>query len=145
MGYQTPTSLGGGTGGGPIIIYPEDTVVNPESIQMDYTTIGAMSAPRVVYAGPSGLEVADKDTVSQQDKLIGVTITSAAAAGDTVKVVLEGKIDDPSFSFTPGPIWLGNAGVLTQTKPTSGLLAPIAVAITSTHINVNIGLAIKLA
>lgn len=145
MGYQTPTSLGGGAGGGTIIIYPEGTVVNPESIQMDYVTVGAMSAPRVVYASPGGLALADKDVLDQQDKIIGVTKTSAAAAGETVKVVLEGKIDDPSFSFIPGPIWLGNSGVLTQTKPTSGLLAPIAVAITSTQINVNIGMAIKLA
>lgn len=145
MGYQTPTGAGSGVGEQIINVYPPGTIVNSDSLQFKYTSTGAVSAPRVVYAGATGPAIADKDTVSQQEKILGVTITSAAGSGEEVTVVTEGKIDDPSFSFTPGPIWLGNSGVLTQTRPTTGLLIQIAVAITATLINVNIGMAIKLA
>lgn len=144
MGYQTPTGAGSG-GAGTIIVYPPGTIINSDSLQLKFTSEGPVSSPRVMYTGATGPAVADKDVLTQQDKILGVTITSAAAAGEEVSVVTEGKIDDPSFSFTPGAIWLGNAGVLTQVKPTSGLLVQIAVAITATKINVNIGMAIKLA
>lgn len=143
MGYQTPT--GAGAGASVVNVYPPGTIVNSDSLQLKYTSTGTVSAPRVLYAAVGGPALADKDTVSHQDKLLGVTITSAAGSGEEVTVVTEGKIDDPSFSFTPGPIWLGNSGLLTQTKPTTGLLVQIAVAITATLINVNIQMAIKLA
>lgn len=143
MGYQTPT--GSGSGASVINIYPPGTVINQASLQFKYTSIGPVSAPRVLYAAPGGPDIADKDTTSQQEKILGVTITSAAGSGEEVSVVTEGKIDDPSFSFTPGPIWLGNSGVLTQTRPTTGLLVQIGVAISATLINVNIQMAIKLA
>ena len=143
--YQTPTGSGGGVGEQIINVYPPGTIVNSDSLQLKYTSTGPVSAPRVVYTGASGPALADKDTLSQQDKILGVTITSAAGSGEEVTVVTEGKIDDPSFSFTPGAIWLGASGVLTQTKPTTGLLVQIGVAISATLINVNIGMAIKLA
>ena len=143
MGYQTPTDSG--SGAGVINVFPPGTIVNSDSLQFKYTSTGPVSAPRVVYAAVGGPALADKDTVSHQDKLLGVTITSAAGSGEEVTVVTEGKIDDPSFSFTPGPIWLGNSGLLTQTKPTTGLLVQMAVAISATLIMVNIQMAIKLA
>lgn len=144
MGYLTPANSGGG-GGEPIIIYPPGTVFTNENTQFEYISTGAISAPRVVYAGASGPELADKDTLTQQDKLIGITITSAAASGETVKVVTEGKIEDPSFSFTVGPIYLGSSGVITQTRPSSGLLVQLGVAISATQLHIRIEPAIKLA
>lgn len=142
MGYQVAT---GASGAAPINIYPPGTVVTPDSNQLDYVSTGPLSSPRVVYAGPSGLDIADKDSLGQQDRVIGVTKTSAAAAGETVKVVTSGNMVDPSFSFTPGPIWLSNSGLLTQVRPTSGLVVQIAVAISATQIEVNIQMAIRLA
>lgn len=134
-----------GGGSPPVIIYPPGTVFTNENTQFEFTSTVAISAPRVVYAGASGPELADKDTISQQDKIIGVTITSASGAGEPVKVVTEGKIEDPSFTFSVGPIYLGVAGVITQVRPTTGLLVQIGVAISATLINVNIQMAIKLA
>lgn len=138
MGYQTPVSSNAASGGSA----PASAA---GTLQLTFVSQGAVSAHRLVYAGATGLEVADKDVLDQQSKLVGVTITSAAASGESVIVVTEGKITDPSFTFIPGPIWLGNAGVLTQVKPLTGLLIQVAVAISDTIININIGLAIRLA
>lgn len=109
------------------------------------TSIGPLSAHIVVYASDAGVVAADKDTLESQDRILGVTINAVSGAGQDVEIIGIGRITDPSFSFTPGPIWLGDNGALTQTKPTVGLLVQVATAVTSTSIFVNIGPAIKLA
>lgn len=129
-------STGGGTGP---VTGASNAIVNT------FTSSGAISSPIVIYAGPTGPVAADKDTVAQQDKILGVTITSAAAGGEEVDFVSHGLITDLSFTFIEGPIWLGNAGALTQVKPTSGLLVQIAIAYSATEIVVDIQLNIKLA
>ena len=144
MSYLIPANSGGGSTDS-IIIYPPGTTFNNEHLEFEFTSTEAISAPRVVYAGASGPALADKDTISQQDKIIGITTTSAAGSGETVKVTTEGKLEDPSFLFSIGPIYLGTSGVITQTKPTSGLLLQLGVAISATQLHIRIEPAIKLA
>ena len=144
MGYLIPAKLGGGSADS-IVIYPPGTTFNNEHLEFEFTSTEAISAPRVVYAGASGPALADKDTISQQDKIIGITTTSAAGSGETVTVTTEGKLEDPSFLFSIGPIYLGTSGVITQTKPTSGLLLQLGVAISATQLHIRIEPAIKLA
>lgn len=110
-----------------------------------FVSTGPISAHKVIYAGVSGPEVADKDVLTVQDKILGVTISSASGVGEDVLFVSNGLIADPSFTFTPGPIWLGSSGQLTQVKPTSGLCIQLAIASSATTIVVDVLFSIKLA
>lgn len=116
-----------------------------DSVVFQIVSVGPLSAVRVLAVGSSGVELADKDTLTQQDKILGLTITSSSIAGEAVDVLGEGYSVDPTYGFTAGPLWLGNAGVITQVKPTSGMLVQLGVAISATEIYFDIGLAIKLA
>ena len=122
-------------------------VVDPaqERIAFDREVAGPISSARVVYASAAGIDLADKDTLTVQDKILGLTLTSAAGAGESVTILGEGYSVDPSYSFSPGAIWLGNSGLLTQTPPTSGLWIQLGVALSATELYFNIGLAIRLA
>lgn len=116
-----------------------------DSISFSLEMSGAMSASRVLYASPTGPALADKDVLSAQDKILGLTISSTSVAGEFVSVLGEGYHTDPSYTFTPGPVYLGNSGLLTQTPPTTGLLVQLGVAISATELYFDVGLAVKLA
>lgn len=85
------------------------------------------------YAGPSG----------PLGLVLGMT-TGAASAGDPVTVQTAGDIDEPSWNWTPGPVFLDANGTMTQTAPESGFLQQIGVASAPTKILIRIGPAIKL-
>lgn len=59
---------------------------------------------------------------------IGITATSASN-GSSVLVQILGEIREPSWSFSPGMVWLGTNGALTQTPPSSGVLQSVGRAI----------------
>ena len=81
----------------------------------------------------------DNTDLTTKDIVIGLTTTSAAAADDTLNVLREGEIEDAIWSWTPGKsLFVGSAGLLTQTKPLSGYLLNVGSAITATKININI-------
>lgn len=67
---------------------------------------------RAVYASPATLS----DAV-----VVGITSTAANAL-DAVSVRTAGIVDDGSWSWTKGPVFLGTNGTLTQTAPTGGLI-----------------------
>lgn len=115
------------------------------SRKLTVVSIGPLSAHIIAYADNAGVIAADKDSLIIQDRILGLTMNSASAAGQDVEIIGQGRVTDPSFSFTPGPIWLGNSGALTQSKPATGILVQVATAYTATSIFVNIGPAIKLA
>ncbi len=77
---------------------------------------------------------ADKGTPIHRGLVRGVT-TGAANDGDVARVQVYGPMREPSWAWTPGlPIYVGTAGALTQSVPTSGWLQQIAVADTATQI-----------
>lgn len=77
---------------------------------------------------------ADKGTAGHRGLVRGIT-TGAANDGDTARVQVYGPMREPSWTWTPGlPIFVGSAGALTQTVPTSGWLQQIAVADSTTQI-----------
>jgi len=126
------SSGGGGSGDG-------------SALTNSFVSIGPMSAHKVVYSDVTGVILADKDLLVVQDRILGITTTSTAAPGGVVNYISHGKLVDPSFAFTPGPIYLGIAGALTQIKPTTGVLIQVAIAVTNTEIIVDIQLNVKLA
>lgn len=68
---------------------------------------------------------------------VGITKT-ASVTGDTSEVVVQGIMEEASWSWTPeAPIFVGSAGVLTQTTPSSGLIRRVGWATSPTTINVD--------
>lgn len=125
--------------------YLQPQAPTAEAITFTIEADGPLSSSRVLAITGAGLVLADKDTLTHQDKIVGFTISSAANAGEMVDVISEGYNVDPSYTFTPGPFWLDNGGTLTQVKPTTGVLIQLGVALSATEIIFDIGLAIKLA
>ncbi|MCB4803507.1 hypothetical protein QO001_000852 [Methylobacterium brachiatum] len=76
----------------------------------------ALGGHKVVRGTPEGAVYASAAILSDLGTVIGVT-TGAAAADADVAVVSSGAIDEPSWAWLPGPVWLGLDGDLTQTPP----------------------------
>ncbi|MGA6208064.1 hypothetical protein ACPESR_25255 [Nocardia testacea] len=90
---------------------------------------------RAVYRRPDGLiDYASATDPGHMAVPIWIT-TGAAAAGDTVTMVAVGGITEGSWSWAPGPIFLGAGGALVQALPPGALfLAVIAAASTATTV-----------
>jgi len=104
----------------------------------------SLSALRYCYerAGQTFvLDFADRNNI---DLAAGLTL-SAADRGGLVNLQLTGPVDDLLWSWTPGPLWLGAAGALTQQPPTTGFLLQVGTAVSPTRIILNPSQPIELA
>ena len=70
-------------------------------------------------------------------RVVGIAMQSVST-GDPVDIRTSGPITDPAWSWTGGPVYVGDAGVLTQTAPTSGWIVSVGSAISSNTIDVNV-------
>lgn len=103
-----------------------------------FTAGAALSGHMAVRAvGDGSVLYASADQPGQAGTLVGVT-TGAAASGAQVSVVADGPIDEPSWSWAPGPVWLGLNGALTQGLPQSGILQRVGLALSPTRLLVAI-------
>ena len=85
----------------------------------------------VATDGAGGIAYANCDDASNLPSLLGMTL-HAAAAGESVAVRRTGEIVEGSWNWAPGlPVYLGLAGVPTQTLPPSAVFGLI-VGIPST-------------
>lgn len=96
----------------------------------------ALGGQRVVYLANDGLRYASADDLATINAL-GVTV-GAVSIGGTATVRTGGALADPSFSFVPGPVYLGLNGLLTQTLPTANSLVVIGDAINATTLLVRV-------
>lgn len=78
-----------------------------------------MSALRGVYELAGFVYKLDQQDSLHIDYFLGITISSAAL-GREVVVKRSGTIDDASWNWDPGLVYLGADGMLTQTPPTTG-------------------------
>ena len=70
-------------------------------------------------------------------RLAGVT-QGAAITGDSVTVIGSGVMTEPSWAWTAdAPVFLGSAGLLTQTVPVTGFLQIIGIALSATTLFIN--------
>jgi hypothetical protein len=103
-----------------------------------------LSGHRAVKA-VSGDRVSLVSSANPADIGLAIAITTGAASADAVaNLRAYGEITEPSWSWTPGPVFLGVNGVLTQTAPTTGYVQQIGVALSSTKLMVNIRPPIRL-
>ncbi|WP_208605786.1 hypothetical protein [Phytopseudomonas punonensis] len=103
-----------------------------------------LSALRVVYEWAGVVRYLDLQDAEHIDQVAGVTLT-AVEMGELVNLQLAGPLDDAAWSWQPGPVWLGQAGTLTQTPPLDGHLLFIGNAVSPTRIIINIDQPIALA
>lgn len=80
-----------------------------------------LSALVVVWENADGevqpLDYRDADHI---DLLAGITTTAAPTVGSAVQVQLSGVLNISGLGLSPGPVWLGANGTLTQTPPEDG-------------------------
>ena len=96
-----------------------------------------LSALRAVYELGGVVRYLDPQDDDHIDLLLGLTLT-AATPGAPVNIQRSGPIDDSGWSWTPGPVWLGPAGTLTQTPPADGYDVLIGAAMSATRLTLNI-------
>ena len=93
-----------------------------------------LSALLVVWEDEFGvvrpLDSADEDHI---DLLCGLTITGTSSAGP-VTVQRTGAVDDTAWAWTPGRVYLGAGGSLTQTPPNNGFDVLVGVAVSPTRL-----------
>lgn len=122
------------------------TIITPPSGGGGGATMlyGVSSQPigghRVVAAPLTDIQYANSSTLFV---ILGIT-TGSADAGSQIEIAVEGEIDEPTWNWTPGPVYVGVNGLLTQVAPSTGVVQQIGVALASTKILIRIGPAIKL-
>ncbi|MDR0700950.1 MAG: hypothetical protein LBF61_00840 [Azoarcus sp.] len=63
----------------------------------------------------------------------GITLTAAAAGVETT-LQLSGVVDADGLGLGVGPVWIGEAGRLTQTPPTTGYLFRLGSAVSNNRL-----------
>ena len=109
------------------------------SIQVQYPAASVLSGDRAVIIEGDVAVYADNTVQGHAGAVLGVT-TGGVASGATATIQTYGPMTDSAWSWTPDlPIWLGTAGYLTQTVPSSGFLLRVGYAIDATTMMVTIG------
>ena len=101
------------------------------------TVSGPVSALRAVAIEHGVARYPDLAVATDAPLVPGITRT-AADVGGTVEVQTSGPLTDNSWNWSPGLIWSGAAGVLTQSPPVGAFLLPVARAISATQIDINV-------
>lgn len=96
-----------------------------------------LSALRAVYELNGQVFYLDYRDAEHIDLLLGVTLT-AASLGSPINVQRSGALDDSNWNWTPGRVWLGIEGALTQTPPADGFDVLLGAAVSATRITLNI-------
>lgn len=108
---------------------------SPEANDLTLPAGGTVSGHRAVYLTNGKWFTADADSV-----VPGVALamsTHAAVLNDALTARFHGLITMGGWSWSPGPVWLGAAGALTQTPPTSGTLIQMGSAASPTSVFIN--------
>lgn len=88
---------------------------------------------RVVGAVPGGVAYPDRTVAADGPLVLGITETSALA-GQDVRVRYEGSMVEVSWAWTLGPVFVGDAGNLTQAPSASGWIRQVGVALSATEL-----------
>ncbi|CAN5813981.1 hypothetical protein BH20PSE1_BH20PSE1_01020 [soil metagenome] len=100
----------------------------------------ALGGQRLVYASSaSGCDYADNRVFAQRFALLGIT-QGAVVGGAEATILSYGPFTEPSWSWTPGPLYLGIDGLITQTPPVApaAFLLVVGVAVDATHVLIDL-------
>lgn len=109
------------------------------SSYVTYTANGAIGGHRAVRpVFDNEVAYADNSATADANVVLGITI-GAAVNGADVNVQTTGEMVEPSWDWTiDQPVFVGAAGVLTQTVPTSGFLLIVGIATAPTKLLIGI-------
>jgi hypothetical protein len=108
-----------------------------ETMDLVRQSAAALSSSRAVSVALDGrVAYPDRTLTDDAMRFIGILMTSASAADESVTVRRQGRVSELAWSWTPGPVWVGDSGVLTQTPPASGWLLRVGTAINATTIDI---------
>lgn len=102
------------------------------------TSGATINALRVIKLENDLAYVADSSTAADANRVVGISVTAASNPGDQISVRTDGEMNDAGWSWTPGAIFVGQNGVLTQTAPNVGFVLEVARARSATKIIVDI-------
>lgn len=89
---------------------------------------------RVVrVSGPDRVATASCAEPAHAADVLGLT-RAACAAGAPAEIASQGIVEEPSWSWPCGPLYLGLDGLLTPTPPSSGFVLRVATALAPTRI-----------
>lgn len=94
------------------------------------------SALRVLYELNGQAFPLDYRDTEHIQLLLGISL-NAAPAGAQINVQRFGPIEDAAWSWTPGRLWLGPGGTLTQTPPADGYDVLMGTAVSASRIFLN--------
>lgn len=102
----------------------------------DLIASSAIGGHRAVYIDQAGqAALADYTTLPPGVQL--ALTTTAAVAGDPQSVRLFGLVEESSWAWTEGPVFLGALGTLTQTAPVGGTIVQVGSSAGLTALFVN--------
>ena len=94
----------------------------------------SLSGHRAVISTGAGAAYASADVLEHSRLILGVT-TGAAAQGSPVTIQVTDEIEEGSWSWEPGPVFLGLSGQLVQPAPTGvAFVRQVGVALTATRL-----------
>lgn len=99
----------------------------------------ALSGHRMVVLDAAGVAIyADNTDITHLHKVLGMTV-GASALGAPADILRMGELAEPSWAWTLNqPIFLGTAGNLTQTPPSTGFSQVVAFPISATSVYVDL-------
>ncbi|WP_103018103.1 hypothetical protein [Alicycliphilus denitrificans] len=101
-------------------------------------TDAPLSALCVVWEDAAGVvRPVDYDDMDHVYLISGLTLTATPSAGD-VTVQRSGPVDDTAWTWTPGPVYLGAGGALTQAPPADGFDILIGYAVSPARLYLDI-------
>lgn len=114
------------------------------SVTVSFVASAPLGGHRVVRMLAGDLVYADKDSAPDDNMILGIT-TKAVGAGVSVPVQTMGLMEESSWSWTPDlPIFLSNAGLMTQVAPSTGFIIIVGKAVSATEIYIGIKMPIVL-
>jgi hypothetical protein len=120
----------------------EDTAAS--QVVVSFPASVALGGHRVVRLLAGSLIYAGKDSLTDSDIVLGLTL-EAADAGAPARVLVSGPVTESSWSWTPDlPIFLSSAGLMTQTPIAEGFSLIVGKAVSATEIYFGIKMPIIL-
>lgn len=104
-----------------------------------------LSALKVVWEDANGdIRPLDYRDALHIDLLAGISLTSTSIANEQVNIQRSGPLDATGLGLTPGRVWLGEDGALTQIPPTDGFDVLIGYATADQRIFLDLNDGIEL-
>lgn len=109
----------------------------PSATQLIGVAGQILSGHMAVIAPLGSVTYASADNALHAGKVIGVTL-GAAQIGASVTIQTSGPVIENTWTWTPGPIFVGLNGQLVQAPPAAAFVQCVATAISATEILVGL-------